>query len=111
MVFATDGEYNDLNGVSPYIEFYKNADVLIFDAMYPTLEQTVEKENYGHSTAVIGIDIALSASVGKLILFHHDPERTDDQLEAILDQARAWLRANAPSVKCSLAQEGMRLAL
>lgn len=79
VVFATDGEYKDLSmkGISSYIEFYRDADMLIFDAMYPTLEKTVEKENYGHSTAVIGVDLALYSSVRTLVLFHHDPESDD----------------------------------
>ena len=79
VVFATDGEYNDTTRKSfdSYIDFYRDADMLIFDAMYPTLEVTVEKENFGHSTAVIGVDLALSAAVRTLVLFHHDPESDD----------------------------------
>jgi len=92
VIFATDGEYNDMNGITPYIDFFRDADVLIFDAMYPTLEQTVEKENYGHSTAVIGIDIALNASVRKLILFHHDPESDDNQIARSFSDARDYLK-------------------
>ena len=60
--------------------------------MYATLEQTVEKENYGHSTAVIGIDIALQASVRKLILFHHEPECDDSQIAKSFSDAREYLR-------------------
>ena len=82
IVFATDGEYNNPSNqdLEPYIDFFRDADVLIFDAMYPTLQQTVEKENFGHSTAVIGVDLAMNASVRKLVLFHHDPESDDLQI-------------------------------
>ena len=94
MVFATDGEYTDTSnrGMKPYIEFFDNADVLIFDAMYPTLEQTVEKENYGHSTAVIGVDLALHATVHKLVLFHHDPECDDLKIAESLSNAQEFLK-------------------
>ncbi len=94
VVFATDGEYTDTSnhGMNPYIEFFQGADVLIFDAMYPTLEQTVEKENYGHSTAVIGVDLALYASVHKLVLFHHDPESDDLQIAESLSNAKEFLQ-------------------
>lgn len=79
VVFATDGEYHDrsIEGLAPYVDFYRDADLLIFDSMYATLEQTIEKAYYGHSTAVIGVDLALRAGVKTLALFHHDPESDD----------------------------------
>ena len=95
MVFATDGEYNDPNneGLDGYVNFFRDSDVLIFDAMYATLEQTVEKENFGHSTAVIGVDLALSASVRKLVLFHHDPESDDTQIAKSYLDAQNYLQS------------------
>ncbi|MDP2981816.1 MAG: MBL fold metallo-hydrolase [Candidatus Latescibacter sp.] len=93
VVFATDSEYTHPGnaGYAPYVEFYRDADILIFDAMYATLEQTVEKANYGHSTAVIGVDIALSAQVKTLILFHHSPEFNDDQIAESYFNAQKYL--------------------
>jgi phosphoribosyl 1,2-cyclic phosphodiesterase len=89
VVYATDGEYKDPGGESldTAISFCSDADILIFDAMYATIEQSVEKEDYGHSTAIIGVDLALAAGVKKLVLFHHDPECDDRQI------IRAWERA------------------
>ena len=93
VVLATDGEYKEPNDetYSPYIEFFKNTDVLIFDAMYATLEQTVERENYGHSTAVIGIDISCKARINTLVLFHHDPECNDSQIAQSFFNAKLHL--------------------
>ena len=94
IVFATDGEYINLNEeFETYIEFYKNTDVLIFDAMYATLEKTIEKENYGHSTPVIGINIALTSNVKTLFLFHHDPESNDSHILETFEQARKYLES------------------
>ena len=95
IVFATDGEYTYLlseEEFQSYVDFYKDTDVLIFDAMYASLEQTIEKENYGHSTAVIGINISLSADVKKLILFHHDPESNDSQILEAYNNAEKYLK-------------------
>jgi len=93
VVFATDCEYTnrDSQSLRRYVEFYRDADMLIFDAMYATIEQTVERMNYGHSTAVIGIDIALAAGVKKLVLFHHDPESDDDHIADCFYRARDYL--------------------
>ncbi len=95
VVFATDCEYTsrDEQSLRRYVEFYRDADMLIFDAMYATIEQTVERMNYGHSTAVIGVDIALAAGVKKLVLFHHDPESDDDRIADCFFRARDYLAA------------------
>ena len=93
VVYATDGEYKEPTDdvYVPYINFFKNADVLIFDAMYATLEQTVEKENYGHSTGIIGAGIALNACVKTLVLFHHDPESSDIQIAQSFNEVKQYL--------------------
>ncbi len=92
MVFATDGEYPDRSdsALAPYAEFCRDADLLVFDAMYATLEETIERQHYGHSTAVIGVDIALRAGVKNLALFHHAPESDDRRIVQSLDRAREY---------------------
>ncbi len=92
VVFATDGEYTNLTEeFEEYVNFYRNADALIFDAMYATLEKTIERENYGHSTPVIGINLALTAHVKNLFLFHHDPESNDAQIIEAYNHAKKYL--------------------
>ena len=59
--------------------------------MYATLEQTVERENYGHSTAVIGVDISCKAHINTLVLFHHDPESNDIQIAQSFFEAKRYL--------------------
>lgn len=92
VVFATDGEYrNDNDSYAEYVDFYRDADALVFDAMYATLAKTIEKENFGHSTPVIGINIALAAGVKTLFLFHHDPESNDSQILEAFNNATRYL--------------------
>ncbi len=78
IVLATDGEYKRLDrpSIKQYLDFYHNADVLIFDAQY-SVREAIIKEDWGHSSALIGADIAREAKVKRLILFHHDPTSTD----------------------------------
>ncbi len=94
IVFATDGEYTYLlsdKEFQSYVDFYRDSDILIFDAMYASVEQVIEKENFGHSTAVIGINISLSANVKTLILFHHNPESSDSQIIDAFKNAEKYL--------------------
>jgi len=63
-------------------QFYKNADLLIHDSQYSTSEYK-KYVGWGHSTYKYAITQALKANVKNLALFHHDPNRTDKQLDNI----------------------------
>ena len=74
LVLATDGEYKRLETpyIQPYLDFYNEADVLIFDAQF-TMREAIIKEDWGHSSALIGADIARLAKVKRLVLFPSRP--------------------------------------
>lgn len=93
VVYATDSEYEslDLGYLSKYLEFFRNADMLIFDAFVGPGED-VKKQNWGHSSALYGVNIAAEAGVKKLVLFHHDPERSDGDIQRIWEEAMAYCR-------------------
>lgn len=113
-VFASDSEYKVLaNGsVQPYLAFFKNADALIFDAQY-TLNEGWLKEDWGHSSAMIGVDMALTAGVKRLILFHHDPEHDDQMLNEVCSAALAYRDeiAEPGALEILIAYEGLSVDL
>ena len=86
LVFITDNELMEEGGagMSPedYMEFCVGADLLIHDAQY-TPEEIVKRREWGHSDYRAAMDLAIKADVNKLVLFHHDPTRTDPELTAI----------------------------
>ncbi len=114
LVYATDAEYKELDdaSVQPYIEFFRNADALIFDAQY-TLKESWKKEDWGHSSAMIGVDLARAAGIKRLLLFHHDPTYSDDDLENIRRTALAYQAQDPtlPTCEVIVAYEGMELEL
>lgn len=69
------------------IAFCKKANILIHDAQY-TLQEYKSKKGWGHSTYVDAINIAMTAEVSKFYLFHHDPYRTDDDMDKIIENSR-----------------------
>jgi phosphoribosyl 1,2-cyclic phosphodiesterase len=87
IVYATDTEH--FACVDPTLEkLAAGADILIYDAQY-TPEEYPAKVGWGHSTWAAGIELARAAGVPQLVLFHHDPSRTDEQLAALeADAAR-----------------------
>ncbi|HVM12288.1 MAG TPA: MBL fold metallo-hydrolase [Actinomycetota bacterium] len=86
----------------------RGADVLIHDSQY-TEDEYLRKVGWGHSSLDHVVQFARIADVGQLVMFHHDPLHTDDELERMLDRARElWGERPNPPV---LAHEGMDLDL
>ncbi len=112
LVLATDGEYKSLDyaDTEKYRNFYANADVLIFDAMFSVRESFI-KEDWGHSSALIGADIARESNVKRLFLFHHDPVTTDDEIMRVLQETKEYLGSKAEFLEVVVAQEGMEVEL
>jgi phosphoribosyl 1,2-cyclic phosphodiesterase len=63
--------------------FFTGADLLVHDAQYTRQEYEKGKIGWGHSPIEDAIATARRAGVKRLALFHHDPERSDDQLDAM----------------------------
>jgi ribonuclease BN (tRNA processing enzyme) len=57
-------------------------DLLIHDAQY-TAEELPERGAFGHSAAEYAVALGEAAGAGRVVLFHHDPARTDDEVDAI----------------------------
>lgn len=114
MVFLTD---NELSPRAPlgrrpedYATFASGADLLIHDAQY-TPEEIDAHRGWGHSTYVNAVELALAAGARRLILFHHDPSRTDAQIAQIEARARDLVRQHHGSLEVEAAREGMVIHL
>jgi phosphoribosyl 1,2-cyclic phosphodiesterase len=101
IVYATDTEH--FACVDPTLKkLAAGADILIYDSQY-TPEEYPSKVGWGHSTWLAGAELARAAGVPQLVLFHHDPNRTDAQLAAIEAEAAKELPGTVA------AREGMVL--
>ncbi len=81
VVYCTDIEHGD--DINPQIvEFAKGADLIIHDAQY-TSEELPQRKGWGHSTWEQAIQVAEQGSIGKVALFHHDPDHIDSFLEEV----------------------------
>ena len=92
----------------------RDADVLIHDAQYTDAEYP-PKVGWGHSPLSFVVRTALAARVKRLVLFHHDPLRSDDMLDAFLANARALALSLAqptdPPLHIEAAAEGLAITL
>jgi len=105
VVYATDTEH--FSCVDPGLRALADgADVLIYDAQYTPEEYRGDgggpaKVGWGHSTFAAGAALAHAAGVGELVLFHHDPGRTDAQVRGMEVRAQRLFDATRA------AREGM----
>ena len=86
-------------------QFLSDADFVIHDAQYTAAEYD-KRVGWGHSTMEYVVDLAARANVEHLILFHHDPSRTDAEMDHILDQARRRSNGQFGKMEISAAAEG-----
>lgn len=114
LVFITDNELTAESwaGRHPedYIQFCRDADVLIHDAQY-TPEEKGRRRGWGHSDYVAAVDLAVKSHVRSLFLFHHDPTRTDAQLASVVSECRGMVREKRVDLTIDAAREGAELVL
>jgi ribonuclease BN (tRNA processing enzyme) len=82
-------------------------DLLFHDSQY-TEDEYPRRIGWGHSSTAHVVTFAAVCAVRQLVMFHHDPSHTDDQLEAILVRAKELWEGSGEPV---LAYEGMDLDL
>lgn len=104
LAYTTDTEHCAEGPDPAVLTLVAGADVMIYDANY-TDEDYPHHRGWGHSTWQEGVKLARSAGVRRLVLFHHDPARTDAMLD---DIAQAAAAAYAGTI---VAREGLTLTL
>lgn len=108
-VFASDSEYKNPSEevIESFVDFFRNADLLYFDGQY-SLQEAFVKENWGHSSALVGVDFAVRAKVRKLLIAHHDPMYSDQTIADLGRQAEEYLSFAYPdaNVEIAIAYEG-----
>lgn len=90
------------------VEFLRGVDLLFHDAMFTDAEYP-QREGWGHSTFRQTIRLAEAAGVRRLFFFHHAPERTDAELDAVLEELRDELARRASPLELAIAAEGEEL--
>lgn len=87
VVFATDHEQGNAEADERLLRAARGADLLIYDAQY-TPEEYERRKGWGHGTWEAAALAARDAGVRQLALYHHDPERQDAEVDALVEAAR-----------------------
>jgi phosphoribosyl 1,2-cyclic phosphodiesterase len=114
LAYLTDNELSQRGEavLSPetLARFADGVTALIHDAQYLSSDMP-EKYGWGHSVVDEVLRLGVLATPRKLALFHHDPERSDDELDVIGERAAHWMAEHAPNTELMIAREGLVLDL
>lgn len=116
IVYSSDSEHDltDPNEADDFAAFFSGADVVIFDAMYTLADAVTIRQDWGHSSNMVGVELAHMARAKRLALFHHDPSHGDKRIEELAAQAVAYeelSRGDAPPLEIFAAYDGMVLSV
>ncbi len=81
--YAIEGDKAALEENEKLFQFYRGADLMVHDSQYTAKEYHSGKMGFGHSSYEFAINAAHRASVKQVLLFHHDPNRSDAELQEL----------------------------
>jgi phosphoribosyl 1,2-cyclic phosphodiesterase len=114
-VYTTDSEHklDDNRETRRIVDFFRGADLVIFDAMYSLAEAVSVKADWGHSSNVVAVELCQMAQAKKLALFHHEPANDDAAIARILKDARRLeeLTRSGAALEVIAAYDGLELDL
>lgn len=82
-VYSTDAEYkiDKMHEEMAMVEFIAGADLVVADTMYSLADSVSMKEDWGHSSNIVAVDLCHEARVKRLALFHHEPTYSDADIQ------------------------------
>ena len=115
VVYTTDSEHKlaDPDEARAFATFFRDADVVVFDAMYSLADAISVKADWGHSSNIAGVELCHAAGVKHLCMFHHEPAYDDASIARVLADTRRYeeiCRTGAP-MTVTAAYDGMEIDL
>jgi phosphoribosyl 1,2-cyclic phosphodiesterase len=113
VIFATDSEItsDEFDQTDENRSYFADIDILILDSQY-TLEESINKRDWGHTSYSLAVDLATQWSIKNLVLFHHEPQYNDKKVMGILRSAQ-WYKNHLANngTNVVLAIEGMEMTV
>lgn len=92
VVYSTDAEHKLESAVATaaFVEFIRAADLVIFDAMYSLADAISVKQDWGHSSNIVGVDLCHRGAVRRYCMTHHEPIHDDATIDRLLAETRRY---------------------
>jgi len=107
---AEEGEKVAREENEKILQFFREADLLVYDSQYTKKEYEASRKGWGHTNFEFALNSAHKAMVKKLLFFHHDPLRTDKELTELVKKYRAKIEGKTNLI-IDAAREGMEIEL
>lgn len=115
VIYSTDSEHTltDPAETGRFVDFFRNADVVIFDAMYSLADAISVKADWGHSSNIVGVELCQMAKARHLCLFHHEPVHSDEAIARVLAETRRFeeISRTGDPLLVTAAYDGMEIHL
>jgi phosphoribosyl 1,2-cyclic phosphodiesterase len=116
VIYSTDSEHalTDPDETDRFVDFFRDADLVIFDAMYSLADAISVKADWGHSSNIVGVELCHAARARELCLFHHEPVHSDEAIGRILAETRRFAeitRGDNKPLRVTAAYDGLEIAL
>ncbi len=115
LVYSTDSEHPlaDPAHTERFVNFFKDADLVIFDAMYSLADAISVKADWGHSSNVVGVELCQLAGAKHLCMTHHEPVFDDAAIDAMLAETRRLevITRSGAALRISAAYDGLDIEL
>jgi phosphoribosyl 1,2-cyclic phosphodiesterase len=115
VVFSTDSEHkaDNMKDEAAFIEFFRTADLVICDTMYSLADSVSMKEDWGHSSNIVAIDLCHEAGAKRLALFHHEPTYDDEDIQRMHEESIRYeeLTRDGSALEVLCAYDGLEIRL
>lgn len=114
-IFSTDSEHRieRMEGEADVAHFFRDADLVICDTMYSLADSVSMKEDWGHSSNIVAIDLCRAAAAKRLALFHHEPTYSDEDIQRMHRESIRYeeLTREAMPLNILCAYDGLEIRL
>ena len=116
VVYSTDAEHkvDDMELEALVSAFFADAALVICDTMYSLGESVSLKQDLGHSSNVVAVDLCHDAGASRLALFHHEPSYSDADIQRMFDETLRYeemVRAGRAKLEVVCAYDGLEIEI
>ncbi len=114
-IYSTDSEHKleKMAVEAAFIHFFREADLVVCDTMYSLADSVSMKEEWGHSSNLVAVDLCHEAKARTLALFHHEPTYADEDIERMHQETIRYeeLTRDGPPLEVICAYDGLEVRL
>lgn len=116
VVYSTDSEHkmDNMEAEVAFEAFFGGADLVICDTMYSLGDTVSLKQDWGHSSNIVAVDLCHAARAKRLALFHHEPTYTDADIQRMHDETIRYeelVRADRAPLEVICAYDGLEVSV